>query len=284
MTIETDIIAVLEERRPRMPIDIAAALSHHNRGSVLAVCSTMAKRGALVKVGAKLDLPPADSPPVDPTPWKADGLAPFQRVKLFLESRGASKRHALLLMLNSCGVEAGKNVLADMIRDGDIHSTGDRYCLGPSPRAMPPRTQGHAWNNGIPARAAPKKPDTPSEAQRTPEATGTSKKPEAAAAPTPVADEHDEGAQTLESPPSAIGPAGASEDFTVVRNRVELEEALGLPPSSLLDAHTLLEAPADPPRGARVLVEGVDLSIEISGSRDAVLRVLRTVNLGELFQ
>lgn len=263
MTIETDIIAVLEERRPRMAIDIARALPAHNSGSVIAVCSAMVKRGALVKVGAKLDLPPADHKPVDPASWKAEGLAPFQRVKAYIERHGPVKRHALLTMLIACGVENGADVLWEMIREGDIHAENDRFRLGPHPNAPTERTQDRTWNNRLPPRDTPK--------AKTP--------------PAAVTVEQDEEAHAETRPEISL-----TEDMrdmleaSVVRGREELEEALGLPPSSLLDAHTLLEAPADPPRGARVLVEGVDLSIEISGSRDAVLRVLRTVNLGELFQ
>lgn len=85
-----------------------------------------------------------------------------------------------------------------------------------------------------------------------------------------------------------MGSAQASEDFTVVRNRAELEEALDLPAGSLLDAHTLLEAPAQPkaaPRhGARLLVEWPHLRIEVSGTREAVLRVLHAINLSDLAQ
>lgn len=220
--------------------------------------------------------PPAPKPPPQPKPPAPPSNV--QRIKALFERVHSWELQDIYRALPDAKQSSVYTYLCQearkktwLFKDGSVFTT-----LRPKPAAAKPTTRSDA-----------------SEAQRTPEATGTSTKPEAVATPTPVADEHDEGAQTLESPPPAMGPAEASDsvaDLThedvdsfhaIARELLDDTHALDqgpLPMDTTTDPNDSPEQSPAPTTQARVLVELPGLTIEVKGTADAVRGAVRAID------
>jgi hypothetical protein len=163
MSQESDILSFLADSpfTVHHRVDIIAAMSHMGPAHVDGVLSSLAKRGLILKpkTAHYQHKPEAGTPPNDQKPespsmsWRADGLLPFQRVRLYIEANGPAKKGALCVMLAPFVDQAVRAINA-MAVEGMIHARADELMvLGPSPKINPAR---RAWD---PRRGSP--PDKP---------------------------------------------------------------------------------------------------------------------------
>lgn len=134
MTIESDVIDLLDDGRVRPALAIAECLPQHKAASVFATVSSMAGKSALVKVPGKgFTLPrhaPADAVGPD---WAAPNIAPFTRVLLYVRRHQPVKRSTVARVLKNHVADVGR-VITECIGIGHVHQIGDMLREGEDPR------------------------------------------------------------------------------------------------------------------------------------------------------
>lgn len=189
MTIESEIIAVIESRNGRADrLAIMSTLHAYSQGSIEVKLSGMSKKGDIVRVSKGVyELPKADASGRAPivevkARWLADDLAPYQRVRLYIEAVGRPKKQAVLTMLAPY-VDGAVRAFGAMVVEGLVHQADDgRIVLGRSPK-MPVVRQ-----HRDPVRRPLSEIDTPVEASEKASAEAASEVLETIATSTPAAD------------------------------------------------------------------------------------------------
>lgn len=211
MTIDTDIIAVLEETgNITDAMHIIATLSQRNAGSINARLNAMAKDGTILKMShSTYRLPLRAEGDDEPAAlWQNAKAAPFSRILDYIKHHDRAKRERMAKDMPEIKQLAA--ALSDMVKTKHIHHVGDQeYRLGPHPNAPAQRKPAHNWNDQS-YRQPPAATNNPSEAEREDSAESTTVEPEAVATPIGAGDAPVESA-AQESPPPVIGPAAAHE-------------------------------------------------------------------------
>lgn len=266
MSLESDILSFLAESPSKAyhRVDVIAAMPHMGPAHVDGVLSSLAKRGLILKpktaycqhkpgAGKSPEQQKQEQPPML---WRADGLLPFQRVRLYIEANGAAKKGALCVMLAPF-VDQAVRAINSMAAEGMIHARSDELMvLGPSPKINPIR---RAWD---PRRGSP--PDKPND-PRAERREGDSDKDVQTTAPVELLKAN---AAEAESPATEIGPSPATIEHP--------EESMPEPtnPDDDRDAEKVdtLEGPS-----ATFHLELPGLHINIRGEAKAVMQAVAAI-------
>lgn len=297
MSHESDIKGYLEDR-PTAKVhetEIMGALPYIGQAAVHAVLVSLAKRGEITKVRtAVYQHKPADAPAPDKSPWLAEGLAPYQRARLYIEANGPPRKSALVTMLARFGDDALRRVTS-MCSEGMIHiGEDDRVHLGRSPK-QPTAPRKH-WDPRRGDRPLPPATKTPAEEEKPREASAdaTSEEPAETRVDACAGDAPDESA-TGESPAPEIGPAPATieqPENTMKANVIELhaqqeqpDPAAGRPETEIADGIEKVATGFGNGGGGVMMREPTvifslrtdELEIEIGGDDERALTAIRAV-------